>query len=111
GDQLEPPPARLALEVVPEGEVPEHLEQREMPGRVPHVVYVPGPETLLNACGPGEWRRRVSEEIRDELVHPGVRQQQSGLRRWDQGRGRHAAVPSLLEEAKEALADLPALHD
>jgi hypothetical protein len=53
----------------------------------------------------------VAEEVRDELVHAGVREEQAGLGWWDQRGGGDALVPSLLEEAQEPLADPVAIHD
>jgi hypothetical protein len=52
----------------------------------------------------------VAEEVRDELVHAGVGEEQAGLGWGDQGGGRNALVPSLLEEAQESLADPVAVH-
>ena len=99
GDELVAPPAGLGLEVVAEREVPEHLEQGQVARGVSDEVDVDRAEDLLDGYGTGERRLGVAEEVGDELVHAGVRQQQAGLGRRDQRRGRDALVPALLEEA------------
>jgi hypothetical protein len=109
-DELEPPAARLPLEVIAEREVPEHLEQREVTVGVPDVVDVDGAEALLARGRTGKRRLRLPEEVRDELVHPRVRQQQSGLGRRDQRRGRNSDVIALDEEREEQLADRSRVH-
>jgi hypothetical protein len=110
GHELERPGHGLGLEVVAEREVPEHLEEREVPGGVADVVDVQRSEAFLIGGGPRERRRGVPEEVRDELVHPGVGEQEPRLGRGDQRRGRDAFVPALFEEAQELLADPIALH-
>ena len=80
-DELVGPGDRVALEVVPEAEVPEHLEEREVAGVVPDVLDVGGAHAFLARRCADEWRLLVSEEVRHELIHPGVRQEQSGHRR------------------------------
>ena len=110
GDQLVRPRDRVGLEVVAEREVPEHLEHRQVAGRVADVLDVVGAEALLARDGPQERRRRLSQEVRDELVHARVREQQAGLRRRDQGRRRDTAMSPLFEERQERLADAMALH-
>jgi hypothetical protein len=109
-DELEPPAAGLALEVVAEREVAEHLEERQVSIRVPDVLDVVGAEALLHRCRARERRRRVAQEVRYELVHPRVREQEPGLGRRDQRRRGDALVPALLEEAQERLSDLRAVH-
>ncbi len=47
GDQLVRPRDRVGLEVVAEREVPEHLEHRQVPGRVADVLDVVRAEALL----------------------------------------------------------------
>ncbi len=110
GHELETPRARLRFEVVAEGEVPEHLEERQVAIGVPDVLDVVGPEALLAAGGAAERGLRLAEEVRDELVHARVREEQARLGRGDQGRARDALVRSFLEEREEPLADLGAVH-
>src|SRR5256886_2604894 len=66
GDELVGPGERVALEGVPEAEVPEHLEERQMAGVVPDVLDVGGAHALLAGCRPGEGRLLVSEAIGHE---------------------------------------------
>src|SRR5438093_1507124 len=109
GHELVGEPAGLGLEVVPEGKVPEHLEEGQVPIRVPDVLDVARPEHLLGAGRPGVRRLLQPEEVRLELVHPGVRQQQRRIVRDERGR-RHDPVPLPLEELQEGSADLVAQH-
>ncbi len=84
GDQLVRPRDRLGLEVVGEREVPEHLEEGLVPGVVAHVLDVVRAHHLLRGDGTRIRRRCLTQEVRDELVHARVRQQQARLGRWDQ---------------------------
>jgi hypothetical protein len=110
GHELEAPGQGLPLEVVPEGEVAEHLEHRQMPGRASHVLDVHGAEALLDRCRAPEQRLGDAQEVRDELVHPGVGQQQARFGRGNERRGLDPRMSPLLEEAQERLANLTALH-
>jgi hypothetical protein len=105
-DQLVRVLRRARLEVVAEREVPEHLEQGAVPCGPSHQLDVHGSGRLLHRGRAKERRLDLSQEVRDELVHPGVRQQQPRLRRRDQGRRSDTRVTPLLEEAKEEIADL-----
>jgi len=73
-------------------------------------VDVGGPEGLLGRGGPGVRGLGQPEEVRDELDHPGRREQEARVGRRDQRRGGHAPVAPLLEEGEERLADLPPFH-
>ena len=84
GDELVRPRDRVGLEVVREREVAEHLEEREVAGVPPDVLDVVGPHHLLRGDGAAVRRLGLAQEVRDELVHPGVRQEQTRLRRRDQ---------------------------
>ncbi len=108
--ELQAPGARLGLEVVPEGEVAQHLEEREVPVRVPDVLDVVGAEALLAGGGSVERRGRLAEEVGDELVHAGVGQEQTRLGGGDQRGAGDALVTPLFEEREEPLTDLGAVH-
>jgi hypothetical protein len=99
GDELVGPGDRVRLEVVGEREVAEHLEERQVARVVPDVVDVVGAHHLLGCRRPGEGRIRLPEEVRDELVHARVGQEQTRLRRRHERRGSQACVTALLEEA------------
>ena len=91
---------RLALEVVAEREVPEHLEERQVACGVADVVDVDRAKDLLAARQARRRRGLLAEEVGLQRVHPGDRQQRRGVvRGWhERGRG-NALVPALLEEA------------
>src|SRR3546814_20973930 len=63
---------------VAEAEVPEHLEEAEVPAGaadgVEVVVLAPGADAALHGRGPGRvvGRDLLAEEVRDEGHHPGV---------------------------------------
>jgi hypothetical protein len=81
-----------------------------VPVGVADVVDVQRPEALLIGGGPSEWRGGMAQEVRDELVHSGVGEQQPRPGRGDQRGGRNTLVPALFEEAQELLTDPIALH-
>ncbi len=102
---------RLALEVVAEGEVAEHLKERQMPRRVADVVDVNRAEDLLAARQAPRRRSLLAEEVGLQGVHPRHREQRRGVVRGGHERCRgNALVPALLEEAQIALADLIRCH-
>jgi hypothetical protein len=83
GQQLPGQPDRLLLEVVAEGEVPQHLEERVVPQRGPHVLEVvvlaADPHALLGGCRAPVVAPVAAEEDVLELVHPRVGEQQRGV--------------------------------
>ncbi len=99
---------RLLLEVVPEGEVAQHLEHRKVPCSEAHVLQV----VVLAARAHALLRRRratgaraLAQEALLELAHTRVGEHQRLVRRSGHQRAsRHARVPALLEEAQERLA-------
>ena len=99
----------LLLEVVAEREVPQHLEERAVPGGLADFLDVRGAHALLRAGGPVERRRRLAQEVRLERLHARVHQQQRGVV-GDQRRGRDNRVPALGEVGKETAGDLCRLH-
>ena len=80
GEELESPADRLLLEVVAEGPVAEHLEERVVVGVEPDVFEVvmltAGTDALLGVCraAGGVGALRLTEEDRHELVHPCIRE-------------------------------------
>ena len=100
---------RFGLEVVPEGKIAQHLEERVVPGRPPHllqiVVLAGDPEALLGRAGAPVAPLLPSQEDLLELVHPGVGEQERGIVGGNQGRARHHLVPPVLEKAEECPAD------
>ena len=98
------------LEIIAEGEVAQHLEERVMPRGVADVLQVvvlaAGPYALLRCC-----RARVITALdagKDvlELDHAGVGEQQRGIvPRHERARG-HGAVAMAGKEVEERLADV-----
>jgi hypothetical protein len=60
----------LALEVVTERKVAEHLEERHVADRPPHVLDIRRAERLLRAGRARVRRRLLAEEEGLELHHP-----------------------------------------
>jgi hypothetical protein len=110
-EQLPRPRDRVALEVVTERPVAEHLEERVVPARatdiVKIVVLAASADALLRVGGTGVAAFLQPQEDRFELVHPRVREEQRRVVLRDDRRARHERVAVLLnEEVDELLADL-----
>ena len=103
---------RPLLEVVAEGEVPQHLEEGVVPGGEPHilevVVLAPGADALLDGGGPGVFRRLPAQEAVLELVHPGVREQERRVVPGDERGTRDDPVVAGGEEVEEGAAEVRA---
>ena len=69
----------LFLEVVTEGEVAVHLEERAVTGGDAHLVDVEGAHTLLHGHGPLVGRLLLTEEVRLEGHHASVHEQEGGV--------------------------------
>ena len=110
GDQIPGVPDRLGFEVVAEGEVAVHLEERGMPGGLADLVDVEGPNALLHACCAVERRRLSSGEVPLEGHHAGIDEQQGGIV-VQQRCGRHDFVVTGGEEIQEAAPNLGGFHD
>src|SRR3712207_2613180 len=102
-------PICLLLEVVPEGEVAHHLEEREV-ARVADLFNVLRAEALLGAHRAGGGRPLLAREEGDELLHAGGGEQHRRVVVGDQGRARVDPVAPLGEKVEEAASDLTALH-
>ena len=115
GDELPGVVDGLALEVVAEGPVTQHLEERVVVGVEADVfevvVLTAGADALLGVGGAAGGVRalRLAEEDRDELVHPGVGEEQVGGVRH-QARRLDDRVLLRFEEIEEGLADLGGGH-
>ena len=105
GAQLPSPLNRLLLEVVTEGEVPEHLEERVVPRRAPHVFDVVGANALLAAGRAGRRPGLLAEKDRLKRQHPGDGQQNRRVLRHQGGTG-HRLMAPLLVEVQEGRTDL-----
>ena len=115
GDELPGEVDGLALEVVAEGPVAQHLEERVVVGVEADVfevvVLTAGADALLGVGGAAGGVRalRLAEEDRDELVHPSVGEEQVGGVRH-QARRLDDRVLLRFEEIEEGLADLGGGH-
>ncbi|SIJ70439.1 Uncharacterised protein [Mycobacteroides abscessus subsp. abscessus] len=99
----------FALEVVAEGEVAVHLEERAVTGGLAHLFDVGGAHALLDARGAEERRRLATGEVRDELDHARDVEEDRGIGADDRRRG-HDHVSVRLEVVEPALFDLCRLH-
>src|SRR6266567_7016431 len=100
----------LLLEIIPEGKIAEHLEERVMAlGEADVfqvVVLAARAHAFLRGGRAGVIAFFQAEEHVLELVHPRVGEQQRRVAMRHERRAAHAAVPLALEEAQERLADL-----
>src|SRR4029077_2604047 len=109
-DELPREADRVALEVVPEAEVAEHLEHRQVPSGVADVLEV----VVLAARADAALRARrardrallAPEEYVLELHHAGIREQQRRVVARNERRARHDLVAVLREIVEERLAEL-----
>ena len=69
GQELPRPMDRLALEIIAEAEVAQHLEEGVVIGRASDVVDVAGAQAFLAGRGPRELQLAAAEEVVLELVH------------------------------------------
>ena len=109
--ELEAEADGVILEVVADREVPEHLEEGQVPGRAPHLVDVERAEALLRAGHARRGRPSLAKEVRLQGLHAGDGQQHGGVVLVGDERGRgDPQVPLALEVAEEALPDLGGRH-
>ena len=114
GQELPGKVDRLALEVITEAEVAEHLEEGVVPRRVANVVEV----VVLAASAHAALRTRragisallAAEKKVLELDHAGVGEQQRGIVAGHQRTTGHAGVALAFEVSEKGLADLGAVH-
>ncbi len=109
GEQLPGELDGAFLEVVAEGEVAAHLEERAVPGGLADLFDVRRAHALLDAGGTGEGRLDLTQEVGLEGHHAGRDEEQSRVVR-DERRRRDDGVTALLEEAQPAAANLSRLH-
>src|SRR5581483_8699823 len=104
----------LALEIVPEGEIAQHLEERVVPGRVADVfqivVLTPGTHDPLTRCRAHVVALFLADEDVLELHHARVREQQRRvIPRHERARW-HDRVTALAEEIKKGTPHLGRTH-
>ncbi len=108
--ELVGPCAHLALEVLAEAEVAQHLEEAEVTG-IADVLDVVGAHALLNRGGSdiALVQLFLMKEIGLELHHAGTGKKQRGIV-GDERRGRHALAALFLEELQVLLTDFSSSH-
>jgi len=109
-DQLPGELDRLRLEVVTEGEVPEHLEERVMACSIADIVEIIMFSTRTNAFLSRRGARigallHAGEKVL-ELNHAGVGEHQRRVVAWHERRRGDDLVPVLLEIVEEGRSDL-----
>ena len=98
-----PSPANgLLLEVVPKGEVAQHLEERVMPCRAPHILNVIGANALLGTGGPVGGPLLLPEKHRLEGKHSRNGEQDGGIIRHQGSAGQQAMTTGRIEVQKGA---------
>src|SRR5208282_1527007 len=109
-NQFPSKPDRIALEVVAEREIPQHLEKCMMPPRKAHILQVivlpASAHALLRGRCPLVIPLLRSQKEVLELIHPGVGKQERGIVRWHQRRRMNPPVLLRLKEAQKQLAYL-----
>ena len=109
-EQLPRPVDGLALEVVAEAPVPEHLEEGVVAGRAPdflEVVVLAGDAQAALVVDGARVRALLGPGQRVlELHHPRVREEQRLVAGRDEGGARHDRVAALGEEVDEPPPDL-----
>ena len=115
-DELPGERDRIALEIIAEGEIAEHLEERIVAIGVPdlfEVVVLAARANALLARGGAPisvGRFLVAEEDALELHHAGVGEQQGGIAGGDEGRAGADDVLVPLEVVEETFAEFGGLH-
>jgi len=109
-DEIPGEPDRVFLEVIAEGEVAEHLEERVMARGAADVfeviVLAAGAHALLRGRSAVVVARLAPEKDVLELIHPGVREEERRVARRHERRAGHAAVTVLLKVLEKLFADL-----
>src|SRR5207248_6611878 len=107
GGQLPGVAGRLALEVIAEREVPQHLEEGQVTSGGADDLDVGGAESLLARGDPGVRRPLYALEVGLQRVHARHREQRRGVELGrDQRRGLQALVVALYKELQERAPDL-----
>src|ERR1051326_3781292 len=105
---------RVLLEVIAEGKIAEHLEERVMPRSfsdfIEVVVLAAGANALLRRCRAHVVALLAPEKSVLELIHARVSEQQRRIVRGQKRRGAHAHVAVLLEIFQKNIAYFVTCH-
>ena len=105
---------RLALEIISEGEVAEHLEEgvvaRGVPDILQVIVLAPGTQAALGGSGAQVVTLLLAEKHVLELHHAGIGEQQRRIVRGHERARGHDDVTLPAEEFQERAADIRGAH-
>src|SRR5690606_20845686 len=110
GDEIPRQGDRTLFEVVAEGEVAVHLEEGAVPAGLADLLDVRRTDALLHGGRAAELRRALTQEVRDELHHARVDEQQVRVVDRGQRSARHHRVAVRLEVREEPSLDLRGAH-
>jgi hypothetical protein len=110
GEELPRPGDGLFLEVVADGEVAEHLEERVVAGRFPDVLDVVGADALLGVGDARVVGHEAAVEVLLQRGHPGVDPQERRVVDRHERGARLDLVPLGGEKVEEFPADLARFH-
>ena len=108
GEEFPGPGDHFLLEVVPEGEVPQHFEIGMVPGRASHVFNVPGTDTFLAGGDPGRRGFHLAGKVRLKRSHACADQKKRRVIVGNQGSTGQYQVSPFLKEIKILLSNLVA---
>ena len=111
GEKLPGPVDRIALEIVAERKIAEHLEKRVVVRGPADVFDVAGPQALLAARGAGELQFHLAQKVVLELVHPRRREQHAGIPRRHQHVAGDAAMALRFKEGEILFAEFVGVHE
>ena len=111
GEKLPGPVDGVALEIVAETEVSQHLEERMVIGGPADVLDVAGSQTFLAGGRPRVVQLDLAQEVVLELVHTRRREQHAGIPSGDQHVASDARVALGFEEGQVLFAKFVRLHD
>ena len=103
GEELPAPGDGLPLEVVPEGEVAQHLEVGAVAGGLADVLNIAGADALLAGAHPVPRGLHLAGEVGLHGGHAAVDKQQAGVVLGNQGEAGEAEVVLGLKEFQEHL--------
>ena len=109
GQELEAHRDGLFLEVVAEGPVAQHLEEREVHG-IADFVDVAGADAFLVVGEAFARRMRLSAQVRDQRMHPGGGEEAGRVVVRDQRRALYLGVSVAAEKCDISAADLCCGH-
>ena len=106
GQKFPAPVNGLALEVIAEGEVAQHLEIGAVAGSLADILDIAGADALLAGANPVPGRLLLALEIGLHRRHAGVDEQKAGVPLGDQGEAGQAQMAFALEELQKHFAQL-----